>query len=76
MFAGLPYNAATNESKDGKGAADHDKTYECGHRPRSNAPWPFTERQYVRLLIRRSASEDLARRRYTARRPTTEEEAA
>ncbi len=38
-------------SKDGSGAADNDQPYTFGRRPRAIAPWPFTERQYARLLV-------------------------
>ncbi len=38
-------------SKDGSGAGDNDQPYVFGRRPRAIAPWPFTERQYARLLI-------------------------
>ncbi len=40
-------------SKDGSGASDHDHPYVFGRRPRAAAPWPFTERQYARLLVLR-----------------------
>jgi hypothetical protein len=38
-------------SKDGAGANDNDQPYVFGRRPRAIAPWPFTERQYARLLV-------------------------
>jgi len=38
-------------SKDGSGASDNDQPYVFGRRPRAQAPWPFTERQYARLLV-------------------------
>jgi hypothetical protein len=38
-------------SKDGNGASDNDQPYVFGRRPRAIAPWPFTERQYARLLV-------------------------
>jgi hypothetical protein len=38
-------------SKDGSGAGDNDQPYVFGRRPRAVAPWPFTERQYARLLL-------------------------
>ena len=41
-------------TKDGDSAADHDEPYRFGRRPNTRAPYPFTERQYARLLIMRS----------------------
>jgi len=41
-------------TKDGETAADHDEPYRFGRRPNAQAPYPFTERQYARLLIMRS----------------------
>jgi len=41
-------------SQDGQGAADHDQPYRFGWRPRSSAPYPFSTRQYARLLVFRS----------------------
>jgi hypothetical protein len=40
-------------SKDGSTAADHDEPYRFGLRPTAKAPFPFTERQFARLLILR-----------------------
>jgi hypothetical protein len=51
-------------SKDGSGAGDHDQPYIFGRRPRAEAPWPFTERQYARLLVFRG-------RTLEARQPQT-----
>ena len=34
--------------------ANYDEPYQFGRRPNSRAPYPFTERQYARLLILRS----------------------
>jgi hypothetical protein len=39
---------------DGSGAGDHDEPYQFGRRPNARAPFPFTERQYARLLVFRS----------------------
>jgi hypothetical protein len=39
---------------DGPGAGDHDEPYRFGRRPRASAPFPFSERQYARLLVFRS----------------------
>jgi hypothetical protein len=41
-------------SLDGVGAADHDQPYRFGWRPRSSVPYPFSTRQYSRLLVLRS----------------------
>jgi hypothetical protein len=50
-------SAATNEdltgTKDGDTAADNDQPYRFGRRPNARAPYPFSERQYARLLILR-----------------------
>jgi hypothetical protein len=43
---------------DGPGAGDHDEPYRFGRRPRASAPFPFTERQYARLLVFRSRVAD------------------
>jgi hypothetical protein len=40
-------------SLDGEGAADHDQPYRFGRKPRASAPYPFSTRQYARLLILR-----------------------
>jgi hypothetical protein len=45
-------------SKDGSGAGDHDQPYTFGRRPRAIAPWPFTERQYLHLLLMRGRLAD------------------
>ena len=47
----LPLNVG---SHDGEGAGDHDMPYKFGRRPRASAPYPFSTRQYVRLLVLRS----------------------
>jgi hypothetical protein len=44
----------TTGSRDGTGAGDHDLPYRFGWRPRGSAPYPFSSRQYVRLLVLRS----------------------
>ena len=53
---------------DGPGAGDHDEPYRFGRRPRASAPFPFTERQYARLLILRSRVSELK----ATRRPVEE----
>jgi hypothetical protein len=45
-------------TKDGQGAGDHDQPYAFGRRPRALAPFPFTTRQYARLLVLRSRVRD------------------
>ena len=39
---------------DGLGSADHDRPYVFGRRPTSAVPFPFSTRQYLRLLLMRS----------------------
>jgi uncharacterized Fe-S cluster-containing radical SAM superfamily enzyme len=41
-------------TKDGTTAADNDLPYRFGRRPNVQAPYPFNERQFARLLILRS----------------------
>ena len=36
------------------GSGDHDVPYTFGRRPRSSATYPFSTRQYARLLVLRS----------------------
>jgi hypothetical protein len=45
-------------SLDGTGTADHDQPYRFGRRPRASAPYPFSTRQYVRLLLLRGRVHD------------------
>jgi hypothetical protein len=40
------------------GAGDHDEPYRFGRRPNARAPYPFTERQFARLLILRGRLRD------------------
>jgi len=44
-------------SLDGYGAADCDLPYRFGRRPTSAAPFPFSTRQFARLLVLRSRVE-------------------
>jgi hypothetical protein len=46
------------ETQDGTGAADHDLPYTFGRSPRSTATYPFSTRQYARLLVLRSRVRD------------------
>jgi len=41
-------------SADGQGSGDHDVPYRFGRKPRASHPYPFSERQYARLLLLRS----------------------
>ena len=45
-------------TKDGRGCGDHDQAYTFGRRPRGVAPFPFTVRQYTRLLALRGRIAD------------------
>jgi hypothetical protein len=45
-------------SLDGTGAADHDLAYKFGRKPRAIAPYPFSERQFIRLLVLRGRVQD------------------
>ena len=45
-------------SLDGTGAADHDHPYRFGRKPRAVAPYPFSTRQFVRLLVLRGRIQD------------------
>jgi hypothetical protein len=38
----------------GQDTASHDEPYRFGRRPTVRAPFPFTDRQFARLLIMRS----------------------
>jgi hypothetical protein len=40
-------------TRDGFGAGDHDQPYRFGRRPRSGTTYPFSTRQYLRLLVLR-----------------------
>jgi hypothetical protein len=46
-------NAPVRESLDGNGAGDHDVAYMFGRVPRALAPFPFSTRQFARLLVLR-----------------------
>jgi hypothetical protein len=41
-------------SRDGVGSGDHDAEYRFGRRPNAGAPFPFTTREFARLLVLRS----------------------
>jgi len=46
-------SAAESDGKTTTGG-DHDQPYEFGRRPSSRAPFPFTTREFARLLVLRS----------------------
>ena len=46
--------------RDGSGTADHDQPYRFGRRPTASAPYPFSMRQYARLLVLRGRVRDRA----------------
>ena len=63
MDATNPVTPSTSDkancgSKDGSSAGDNDEPYRFGLRPTAKAPFPFTERQFVRLLIMRGKVND------------------
>ena len=45
-------------TRDGSGAGDHDQPYRFGRRPRTSVPYPFSTRQYLRLLVLRGRVQD------------------
>lgn len=58
MDAPTPETPNSNDTtvdgtKDGTGAADNDQPYRFGRQPNVQAPFPFTERQFARMLILR-----------------------
>jgi hypothetical protein len=56
---------------DGLGSGDHDQPYVFGRLPSSAVPFPFSTRQYVRLLLMRSrlGETSLASRKSTGQQP-------
>jgi hypothetical protein len=44
----------TAGSRDGYGAGDHDTPYVFGHLPCAVAPFPFSTREFARLMVLRS----------------------
>ena len=53
-----PISPTSIGSHDGKGAGDRDVPYAFGRRPCAIAPYPFSTRQYARLLILRGRLTD------------------
>jgi hypothetical protein len=60
MSTSVPQDPTTGHvgTHDGSGAGDCDEPYRFGRRPSASAPFPFTERQYARLLLLRSRVHD------------------
>jgi hypothetical protein len=54
----LSESAERMGSRDGSGAADHDVPYRFGRRPNVEFTYPFSTRQYVRLLVLRGRVQD------------------
>ena len=54
MQSQLQPDETTDPSRDGSGAGDHDSPYRFGRKPSSSATYPFSTREYIRLLIVRS----------------------
>ena len=46
-------NPTSTTSGSERSSVDYDEAYTFGRRPNVQAPWPFTERQFARLLIAR-----------------------
>ena len=46
------------ESRDGIGAGDHDVPYVFGRLPKAAAPFPFSLREFARLMVVRSRVRD------------------
>ena len=57
MFSGAEQAVSGPGSKDGVGAGDHDEPFRFGRRPTVEAPFPFTTKQFARLLILRGEAE-------------------
>ena len=48
------FEQSVGESQDGVGAGDHDVPYVFGRLPRAAAPFPFSMREFARLMVLRS----------------------
>jgi hypothetical protein len=48
------HNTFTAGTRDGQGAGDHDVPYRFGRRPTTQASFPFSTREFARLLSLRS----------------------
>lgn len=47
----------TTGSRDGSGAGDHDVPYAFGRLPRAATPFPFSTREFARLMVLRSRAQ-------------------
>jgi hypothetical protein len=54
----LPETTTPAGSHDGDGAGDHDHPFKFGRKPRAVAPYPFSTRQFVKLLVLRGRVQD------------------
>jgi hypothetical protein len=45
-------------TRDGLGCGDHDQPYHFGRQPRSDTTYPFSTREYARLLLLRGRIQD------------------
>ena len=57
-FSRNPHLPGSHGSRDGDGAGDNDQPYRFGWRPRASVSYPFSTRQYARLLVFRSHVRD------------------
>ena len=58
MTMPLPDTQTIPGSLDGDGAGDRDMPFRFGRRPNTLAPYPFSTRQYGRLLVLRGQVQD------------------
>jgi hypothetical protein len=49
-----PLQHPNRETRDAAGCGDHDDPYVFGRQPRAVAPFPFSTREFARLLVLRS----------------------
>jgi hypothetical protein len=53
MTSPTPHSLSAPGCLDGSGAGDHDVPYVFGRLPRAVAPFPFSTREFARLLVLR-----------------------
>ncbi len=61
-----PTEPVTPREEWNRGEGDHDQVYRFGRRPSSRAPFPFSMRQYARLLVFKSRVQDRPEERTAA----------